>query len=66
MEHFSLLAAGISSMWFMFPLAAVISLVYSATRFELTEVIVRRAVRYFINIVIFMILVLVVLMIFTP
>ena len=66
MGNLALLAFGMSSMWFVFPLAAVISLVYSSTRFELTEVVVRRAVKYFFNIVIFMAVVLLILVMATP
>ncbi len=48
--------------WYLLPLAAGISLVYSASRYELTSRIVARAVRLFATIVGFMLVVLVVLM----
>jgi len=55
MEMPLLLAAGTANtMWYMLPLAAVISLVYSASRYELPERILRRAGRLFLQIVIFM------------
>lgn len=37
--------------WYVLPLAAVISLVYSASRYELPERILRRAARLFLTIV---------------
>jgi uncharacterized membrane protein YccC len=37
--------------WYLLPLAAVISLVYSASRYELPDRIVRRAGRLFLTIV---------------
>jgi hypothetical protein len=40
--------------WYVIPLAAAISLVYSASRYELTERIIRRATRLFVTIVGFM------------
>lgn len=40
--------------WYLLPLAAVISLVYSATRYEDTERILRRAGRLFVQILVFM------------
>ena len=40
--------------WYLFPLAAVISLVYSATRYELPERIFRRAGTLFVQIIFFM------------
>lgn len=39
---------------YLFPLAVVISLVYSASRFELPEPILRRAARLFLTILLFM------------
>ena len=39
--------------WYLFPLAAVISLVYSATRYELPERIFRRAGTLFVQIIFF-------------
>jgi len=49
------------SIWYVFPLAFAISLVYSASRYELTRRIVRRASRLFCMIIGFMGAVLVVL-----
>ncbi len=63
MWNLTLLAAGTNVIWFLFPLAAVISLVYNASRYELPERILRRALRLFITIVVFMSIVLAVLMI---
>ena len=40
--------------WYLLPLAVVISLVYSASRFELPEPILRRAGRLLVTILIFM------------
>ena len=57
-----LLAAEMSVTWFLLPLAAVISLVYSASRYELPEIILRRATRLFVTIVVFMAVVFVVLL----
>lgn len=42
-------------------MAAAVSLVWNASRYESTEVIVRRATRMFIQIVVFMAIILVVL-----
>ncbi len=47
--------------WFLIPMAAAVSLVWNASRYESTEVIVRRATRMFIQIVVFMAIILVVL-----
>ena len=65
MWNLTLLAAGNSVIWFLFPLAAVISLVYNASRYELPERILRRALRLFITIIVFMSIVLAVLMFFS-
>jgi hypothetical protein len=54
MGNLLLLASQINVTWYLLPLAAVISLVYSASRYELPERILRRAVRLFLTIVIFM------------
>ena len=62
MWNLTLLAAEANVIWFLFPLAAVISLVYNASGYELPERILRRALRLFITIVVFMSLVLAVLM----
>jgi len=40
------------STWLLLPLAALISLVYSASRYELTDRILRRAVRLFLTIMV--------------
>ncbi len=40
--------------WHLVPMALVISLVYSASRFEIPEVIFRRALRLFTTIMVFM------------
>lgn len=53
-----LFAAGLNVTWYLFPLAAVISLVYSASRYELPEVILRRSGRLFFTILGFMAIVL--------
>jgi hypothetical protein len=52
----TLLAAG-NITWHLLPLAFVISLAYSASRYELPERILRRSVRLFITILIFMLIV---------
>lgn len=57
----TLLAQSGNTIWFVFPLAAGISLVYSASRYELTERILRRSARLFTTIVGFMFCVLIVL-----
>lgn len=56
-----LLAAGPHVVWYLFPLAASVSLVYSATRFEYPPRILRRAGRLFVTIVVAMAIVLVLL-----
>ena len=65
MWNLTLLAAGTNIIWFLFPLAAVISLVYTASRYELPERILRRALRLFITIIVFMSIVLAALMFFS-
>lgn len=50
----SVFAATQSISWHLLPMALVISLVYSASRFEMTDVILRRALRLFTTIMIFM------------
>jgi len=47
--------------WYIVPLAAIISLVYSTSRFELPQRILNRATHLFIQILLFMAVVLVVL-----
>ena len=44
--------------WYLLPLAAVISLVYSATRYEDTHRILTRAGRLFVQILLFMTIIL--------
>ncbi len=56
-----LLAVEGTTIGYLVPLAAAISLVYSASRFELTERVLRRAGRLFVTIVGFMLSVLLVL-----
>lgn len=56
-----LLAAAQNTTWYMLPLAGAISLVYSASRYELPERILRRAARLFLTITGFMLVVFVVL-----
>lgn len=55
------LAISYNLTWYIFPLAMVVSLVYSASRFELPDRILRRAVWLFIQIIGFMAIVFVVL-----
>ncbi len=57
MWHIDLLAAGpggLSRVWFLFPLIVIISLVYSASRYEVSERIVLRAGRLCVQITGFM------------
>lgn len=49
-----MLAQSTNLTWYLIPLAMVVSLVYSASRFELPDRILRRAVWLFIQIVGFM------------
>ena len=65
MTDLLLLAAGtpIARSWFLLPLILVVSLVYSASRYELPARIVRRAVRLSFTIAGFMVAVLVVLIV---
>ena len=58
MSALLLLAAGPNVTWYLLPLAVMISLVYSASRYELPESILRRSARLFVTILIFMALVL--------
>jgi hypothetical protein len=53
-----ILLSTINYLWYAFPLAAVVSLVYSASRYESPKTIIRRAGRLFVTIIIFMALVL--------
>lgn len=54
MNIWSLLAESENILWYLLPLAVCISLVYSASRYEEQESILRRAVRLFFQITIFM------------
>ena len=54
MWNMTILVAQANITWYVIPLAAVISLVYSASRYELTEVILRRAARLFLTILAFL------------
>ena len=58
---FLLLAVAKNTTWYVLPLAGAISLVYSASRYELTERILRRAARLFLTITGFMLAVFVIL-----
>ena len=49
-----LLFAQVTATWYLLPLALAISLVYSASRYELPERILGRAIRLFLQIVGFM------------
>ncbi|MGZ0165314.1 MAG: hypothetical protein ACKVII_15430 [Planctomycetales bacterium] len=60
-NSFLLLAVAQNTTWYVLPLAGAISLVYSASRYELTERILRRAARLFITITGFMLTVFVIL-----
>lgn len=48
--------------WYLLPLAAAISLVYSATRYESTPRIISRALRLFLQVLFFMGVILAVLL----
>ncbi|MDA0285676.1 MAG: hypothetical protein O3B13_05330 [Planctomycetota bacterium] len=61
MTAFFVLAVAQNTSWYVFPLAAAISLVYSASRYELTERVIKRAIRLFVTIIGFMFIVLVIL-----
>jgi hypothetical protein len=54
----TLLAQHENILWYILPLAIVISAVYSASRYEETESIIARAIRLFFQITIFMSMVL--------
>jgi hypothetical protein len=51
---FTMLLAAQNLLWYLLPLALAVSLVYSASRFELPERIVHRATRLFLQIMLFM------------
>ena len=55
------LAVSYNLTWYILPLAMVVSLVYSASRFELPDRILRRAIWLFIQIIGFMAIVFAVL-----
>lgn len=61
MNMWNLLAESENILWYLLPLAVCISLVYSASRYEEQESILRRAVRLFFQITIFMLAVFAVL-----
>lgn len=54
MNAWSLLAESENILWYILPLAVGISLVYSASRYEEKESVLRRALRLFFQITIFM------------
>jgi len=54
MNDFFLFADQGNITWYLLPLAVVISLCYSASRYELPRQILRRAARLFLTILIFM------------
>ncbi len=58
MNSLILTLADVNIYWHIIPLSLVVSLVYSASRYELSDRIVRRSVRLFFTIVIFMAVVL--------
>jgi hypothetical protein len=62
MQSLMLLASSTQMAWYLLPLAAAVSLVYSATRFEHPPQILRRASRLFITILVSMAAVFVVLL----
>lgn len=47
--------------WFLFPLAAAVSLVWTASRYESTPLIMQRSVKLFLQIILFMAVILAVL-----
>lgn len=49
-----MLLASQNVLWYLLPLAIAISLVYSASRFEMPDRILHRAIRLFFQIVLFM------------
>jgi len=44
--------------WFLLPMAAAVSLVWNASRYESTAVILKRSLRMFVQIMVFMVLIL--------
>jgi len=65
MDNLPLLLAHINVTWYLLPLAVVISLVYSASRYELPEAILKRSARLFLTILGFMAVILGILMLFS-
>lgn len=61
MTTFFVLAVAQNTSWYVFPLAAAISLVYSASRYELPERVILRSIRLFLTIIGFMLAVLLLL-----
>jgi hypothetical protein len=60
-EMLPLFAAANNITWHLIPMAAIISLVYSASRYELPARILRRSMRLFVTINIFMLIIFAVL-----
>lgn len=61
MGAFALLLAQVNVTWYVLPMALVISLVYSASRYEHPERILRRAARLFLSILFVMAIILLIL-----
>ena len=53
--------ADVNRFWYLIPLAAAVSLAYTASRYELTDVIVRRSATFFLKTLGFMALIFVAL-----
>ncbi len=51
--------------WYVFPIAAAVSLVWNGTRYESTPVILRRALKLYVQILLFMGIILGILMFFS-
>ena len=47
--------------WYLFPLAAAVSLVWTTSRYESTPIILQRSLKLFLQIILFMVVILVVL-----
>ena len=47
--------------WYLFPLAAAVSFVWTASRYESTELIIKRSLKLFGQIIFFMAMILIVL-----
>ena len=54
MADFLLFADQVNITWYLLPLAVVISLCYSASRYENSRQILRRSARLFVTILVFM------------